>query len=214
MEASESTLTFQARARYYVMGDIANTTELWFVLHGYGQLAQYFIRKFHVLSDLGITVIAPEGLSKFYLQGNRGRVGATWMTTENRLMEIENYIAYLNEVFAEQTNNRCVKKTLLGFSQGAATATRWMLNGSASFDSLILWAGLFPTDIDFTKGSQLLNKMRVFEVFGTDDEFINAERIDEMHRLNALLNISPTVIEFDGKHDIHAPTLTKLVSLQ
>jgi hypothetical protein len=52
---------------------------VWFVCHGYGQLAAYFIRHFAFLTENApaTVVIAPEGLSRFHLSGNGGRVGAT-----------------------------------------------------------------------------------------------------------------------------------------
>jgi hypothetical protein len=38
---------FDFKARYYKLGEInKDTVQVWFVLHGYGQLAQYFLRKF------------------------------------------------------------------------------------------------------------------------------------------------------------------------
>ena len=36
--------------------------------------------------------MAPEGLSRFYLEGFSGKVGATWMTREDRLNDIDNYL--------------------------------------------------------------------------------------------------------------------------
>ena len=43
MEQQE--LQFGFKARYYRLGNLdATTKQLWFVLHGYGQLAQFFIR--------------------------------------------------------------------------------------------------------------------------------------------------------------------------
>jgi hypothetical protein len=83
-------LNFQLKARYHKLGEVnASTKQIWWVLHGYGQLSQFFIQKFEVLAKQNICVIAPEGLSKFYLSGNSGRVGASWMTRENRQMDIE-----------------------------------------------------------------------------------------------------------------------------
>src|SRR5690349_9000283 len=99
-------ISFEFRARYFKLGEISTQTkQVWFVLHGYGQLAQYFIKKFSILQDHNICVIAPEGLSHFYLENfqagsgrKNDRVGATWMTRENRMMDIENYVQYLNSV--------------------------------------------------------------------------------------------------------------------
>src|SRR5690242_15478023 len=97
---SSNTLSFPFSARYFKLGEInEHTTEVWFVLHGQGQLAEFFIQKFKMLEDQNICVIAPEGLSRYYLEGYTGRVGATWMTKENRLMDINNYIQYLNAVY-------------------------------------------------------------------------------------------------------------------
>ena len=103
----ESGISFQFKARYYTLGDLRpSTSKIWFVLHGYGQLSKFFISKFKILADTGVHVIAPEGLSKFYLEdittrANSGnnRVGATWMTRENRLTDIENYLTYLSNVY-------------------------------------------------------------------------------------------------------------------
>jgi hypothetical protein len=56
-------LTFEFKARYYTLGDLGPSTKsIWFVLHGYGHLAAYFIRKFDVLNDHNIFVIAPDSL--------------------------------------------------------------------------------------------------------------------------------------------------------
>lgn len=62
-------LTFQFKARYFTAGEVTQQTKhIWFVLHGYGQLADNFIRKFEVIQSPETVVIAPEGLSRFYLQ--------------------------------------------------------------------------------------------------------------------------------------------------
>jgi predicted esterase len=212
MEIETQSVGFQFNARYYKLGEIhSDTKEVWWVLHGYGQLAQYFIQKFKPLNEKGICVIAPEGLSRFYLQGNQGRVGATWMTQENRLMDIENYITYLNFIHKKEIGQRHFKTTLLGFSQGAATLMRWAMNNQVQFDRLILWAGLFPPDIDFTKGAELLKGKEVIEVLGKQDEFITADRIQEMMKLNMQLNINPVILEFDGKHELKEEVLLKIV---
>ena len=37
-------------AKYFTLGELNENTEtVWFVIHGYGQLAEYFIKKFKVL---------------------------------------------------------------------------------------------------------------------------------------------------------------------
>src|ERR1051325_10016453 len=46
-------------------------------------------------------LVAPEGLSRFYLseRATERRVGASWMTREDRLAEIADYLGYLDAVY-------------------------------------------------------------------------------------------------------------------
>jgi len=212
-------LEFSFKARYAQLGEITSDTEhVWFVIHGYGQLAHYFIREFNVLQNRNTCIIAPEGLSRFYLNelqegGSRAtdRVGATWMTKENRQMDIDNYLAYLDALYHKETGMAKVKSiTLLGFSQGAATVSRWALNGTIRFDRLILWAGVFPPDMNFDEGKNMLQSKEVIQVYGSKDPFINPERLAELETINKRLGIHPTIISFDGKHEIDEATLSKL----
>jgi predicted esterase len=213
----EQTLHFNFEARYCKSGEIENARQVWFVLHGYGQLSKYFIRKFSLLEKKDTCVIAPEGLSHFYLEdipthvaGGSNRVGATWMTRENREADIRNYIAYLNSIYEKEVGNIKIKTTLLGFSQGAATATRWALDGKIHFDRLILWAGIFPPDMDFQKGHEILKDKEVIEVLGKQDPFITKEKLAEFKKLSESLGIQPRLIEFEGAHDIYSETLESL----
>jgi predicted esterase len=130
-------------------------------------------------------------------------VGATWMTKENRLMDIENYITCLDSIHQKEIGNRNIKTTLFGFSQGAATVVRWAMNGKVNFERLILWAGLFPPDMDFEKGAGLLKNKKIIEVLGKQDQFITKDRIKEMMQLNQKLKIDPSIIEFEGEHEIN-----------
>jgi predicted esterase len=211
-------IEFQFKARYYKSGEItAGTKAVWFVLHGYGQLAQYFVRKFNILTENNICVIAPEGLSRFYLQtidtaGSRAgdRVGATWMTKENRLMDIENYIAYLTSVYHKEIPSE-IPVTIFGFSQGSATASRWALSDKIKFDNLVLWAGIFPPDMDFDSGKEILKDKKIFHVYGKTDPFLSDTRFHEMKALSEKLGANIHEITFDGGHDIDSPTLLKLI---
>lgn len=213
----ESTIDFTYSARYYRSGDIqASTREVWIVLHGYGQLAQYFIRKFKSLADLGIVVIAPEGLSRFYLEkledGNRknNRVGATWMTRENRLMDIQNYVNYLDSVYAREIGSRKLNVTVVGFSQGSATAVRWLLNNRSPFSRLILWSGLLPPDMDMETGNNVFQGKDLVLVYGSQDPFLEDQRLEEMKKVSAGLNTKINTLTFEGGHDIDADTVAKL----
>lgn len=215
---SEHIIDFSFRGRYFKLGEIGPTTKhIWFVLHGYGQLAEYFIRKFNTIAKQSdICVIAPEGLSRFYLEAQQhgvrknNRVGASWMTRENRLTDIENYLRYLNAVYHNVVGNTQASVTILGFSQGSATATRWALDGQVNFSRLILWAGLFPPDMDIQKGIELLHDKKVHLVYGKNDPFLTDERFAEMKMLTEKLRVPINIQSFEGGHEIDEPTLFSL----
>jgi predicted esterase len=216
----ELQVSFNFQARYFKLGEINHDTRaVWFVLHGYGQLARYFLTKFKPLTDHGVCIIAPEGLSRFYQedvntrnQTGNNRVGATWMTRENRLMDIDNYLVYLNTVYASELHAYpAIPVTILGFSQGAATASRWAVQNSIPYQSLILWSGIFPDDMDFEKSKEVLKTKNVSQVYGSKDPFLSDARMGEMKGLAEKLGVHSTPIVFEGGHEIHEQTLVSLV---
>jgi predicted esterase len=214
----EASVDFQFKARYHKLGTIdSRTRQVWIVLHGYGQLARFFLKKFEPLAQQNVCVIAPEGLSRFYLselteQGRRdNKVGATWMTQENRLMDIDNYLAYLDAVYRKELFSLPnIPVTLLGFSQGCATVCRWATHG-INFEKLILWAGIFPPDMDFKVGHDKLAAKKTYLVVGDQDPYLTPERMAEFDGLAQKLGIVPEKILFSGKHEMHEQTLLQLV---
>ncbi len=220
---NERHLNFTFLARYFKLGEITpDTSEVWFVLHGYGQLARYFLNKFSLLEQKNICVIAPEGLSRFYLEnvevrnaGGSNRVGATWMTRENREMDIENYLAYLQSVYHGELKNITtpLKITILGFSQGAATATRWVLSNAIPFDRFVIWAGMFPNDMDFEAGRKIFQPRQVITVYGNQDPYLTAARKQEMDELTEKLGLHPQRITFEGMHEINEAALDQISRL-
>ncbi len=198
-------------ATYHILGNPKTAKTIWFVLHGYGMLAKFFIKKFETLLNQDTCIIAPEGLSKFYTQGFYGRVGATWMTKEDREIEIQDYINYLNQLhqfICSENSSSDLKINLLGFSQGGATVSRWAANGKVKFNNLILWASVFPEDMNFEK----VNTDNTFLLYGNKDEFATHEKVNEQKGLlKNKTNFS--IIEFEGSHDIPKDVLIKYTHL-
>ena len=90
-------LTISRNVRYATLGEVGDELrQVWFVCHGYGQLAHRFLRSFSALDDGSRLVVAPEGLSRYYVDHAERKVGASWMTTEDRLTDIADYVAYLD----------------------------------------------------------------------------------------------------------------------
>ena len=211
----EHHLTVARTARYQQLGNPSGRTRrVWFVCHGYGQLAAYFVRHFAFLTENrdDTVVIAPEGLSRFYLQGNGGRVGASWMTRDDRLAEIDDHIDFLNQLAALVLAN-CpadVAVTVLGFSQGTATVSRWLTRASFCPAHLILWAGSFPNDIAPETVRKLLAPLRLSLVIGSNDEYISLSQATEQQQQLGQLGASPRLISFEGRHELNRAILAEL----
>lgn len=207
------TLQVQRTARYFTLNAITPSTKrIWVVFHGYGQLGGYFIRHFRHLDPQENAIIAMEGLSRFYVDGLSGRVGASWMTSEDREDEIADQSAYINAVLREVgiEPEKEHRLTVLGFSQGTATAVRWMAANDISADRLVLWAGQLPHDVPPEKLQSMLKDTKVDFCIGTEDEFITKAQVDE--RLAQLHQLLPQlkVHWFEGKHVMDSDTLLKV----
>lgn len=209
----EKAIAFTYEARYYQLGEITeNTTDIWLACHGYGQLAKYFLRRLEPLNQRGHVVLIPEGLHRFYLQGTGGRAGASWMTREDRLRDIENYLAYLNGLYKKEIAS-CATQCrihLLGFSQGASTISRFAMQEEVSFDSLVLWAGVFPPDVDIDFARIKLRDKRVEVAYGDKDPYLTEENIAVLQKALYAVGVSPGEWPFEGEHDIDGSTLTSI----
>ena len=211
----EHHLTVARTARYQQLGELSSRTRrVWFVCHGYGQLAAYFIRHFAFITEADPTtvIIAPEGLSRFYLSGNDGRVGASWMTRDDRLHEIQDHINFLNQLTATILP-QCppdVHITVLGFSQGTATVGRWLAQAAFCPAHLILWAGGFPDDLAPSAAHKLLQGLPLSIVIGSDDEYISAAQAAQQHRQLNQLGAEAQLLTFSGRHEMNRAILEKL----
>lgn len=195
------------------------TRELWIVCHGFGQLAREFLETFAPIAAPYRVIVAPEALSRFYRsQGTVHTpdtpVGATWMTSEDRESDIADYVAYLDTLFLEfrpriSLNARI---TALGFSQGAATVSRWVAKSSPPVNKMILWGGLLPPEYGVRDQLGGLRGQPIHMVCGTRDRYFTPELIkSEFQRLEKL-GFSAFLTEFEGGHVIDEQTLLKLAN--
>ncbi len=202
----EHKLIAQKTFRYQQIGELDKATHLLIVLHGYGQLAEFFIRKFKDVQE-NYLVVAPEGMHRFYLNGTSGRVGASWMTKEDRESDITDNLNWLNQLLNELKEKKKFEKIiLLGFSQGGATAARWYYSYKYEFNHLILWASVFPPDLEKPENS---NDSENYFVIGTEDEFYNAEA--QKNEVEFYRKIGFQTIQFSGRHDIEIGPLNRIL---
>ena len=200
----ENTISIPKTCRYVTYGNITTAKTIWFTLHGYGQLAKYFIKNFTSLYPDENFVVAPEGFHRFYLDGMKGRVGASWMTSEDRLTDISDYVNYLDLLYQDLSKQAIEghKLIVLGFSQGVATASRWMALGNTIPDCALFWAGSFPPDLQPTDSKRWFNDIPTFCVVGNEDEYISEEHIEKAKEHFRSLGINPEWLRYKGGHKI------------
>ncbi len=225
MVATQHHISVTRTARYFTLGEASpKTTEVWFACHGYGQLAEYFIRHFAGLANENRLIVAPEGLSRFYVK-EWTRVGATWMTREDRVSEIQDYVAYLDLLYSQVFESLSrqgvprdsVKIVFFAFSQGVTTMCRWLTLGqqirTSPDDRLILWAGGAPMEMDWEHHKTLFQGLKPLFVYGNNDEFITGEAIQKQRDLWAQHQIECRFVEFDGEHKIEQDVLKRIVEM-
>lgn len=188
-------------ARYYVLGNLETANEVWIACHGYGHSAKRFAKNFKSLVDNNTAVIVPEALHRFYNQGVWGDVGASWMTKEDRENDVSDYVEYLNKL------NKTLLKPhqtvqVLGFSQGAATACRWVADGQTQPKNLVLWAGLIPPDIHLSANISNLNKSNLIWAHSPTDQYRTSEMWKNQYDLLKKSGLNYTEFEYEGGHKI------------
>lgn len=218
---AEHRIEVRRTARYYTLGTAnEETRDLWIACHGYGQLALPFMTSLAKIAASHRLVVAPEALSRFYVDRTSmtndppPRVGASWMTREDRDVEIADQVGYLESLLVElHAQLRAhVRPRLLGFSQGVATVSRWVSRGTVRPSELILWAGSFPPEIDAAEFRRRMQGAPVKMVFGTRDQLVPlATGEAQLARLTGA-GVDARLITFEGGHRLDDATLLSLAA--
>jgi predicted esterase len=207
-------------ARYFTLGDPGpGIRDLWIVLHGYGQLARDFLIGFEPIAAADRLIAAPEALSRFYTgspdaRSPGARVGASWMTREDRLAEIEDQVAYLDGLTDHLRRQvpHDVRVRALGFSQSTSAACRWAALGATHPDELVLWAGEIPADLPDADLGERLRRLRVHLVAGNRDKLVpDAVVLHQQERLRKA-GIDPRVHRFEGGHRLDRGVLESIAA--
>lgn len=200
-------------AHFYSLGQPGpHSSECWVVLHGYGQLAKYFLRRFDAVADEHTCVAAPEALSRFYTDQEGTRVGASWMTKEQRLADIEDNMAYLDDLYdlLKKDLPADCRFILLGFSQGCATLMRWVLRRQPPLAGLVLYAGSIPDDLPYAAHHNYLNSFPIHAVYGDADEYLNGERLAAWRGMLDGMHWQLRYHVFEGAHVVSRDVLAQL----
>ena len=214
----------QRTARYVQLGAApASASRIWFALHGYGMLAERFVQPFQGVIPDDTCIVAPEALSRFYLElpradgGHMQRVGATWLTRESRETEIDDAHRWLDlvhdEVVAESTTAqaRAPLVGVLGFSQGVATAMRWIARGRVAPEQFVAWAGGVAQDVDRAAFSQKMQDAEMVLVTGTQDPYVTVQTKAAVLEAVTALSVRHRALEFEGAHQLDVSLLQSLL---
>ena len=188
---------------------------VWIVLHGYGMLSEYFVKKFECIINETTLVIAPEATNRFYLGNNYNRVGASWMTKLDREQEISDNILFLDKLFSiikKEIGHDNFKLNTLGFSQGGPALVRWLMSNKLNTNSLILWGSDIPKDSLVTENKSRWNSMNLKIVIGKNDEYINEEKKQEFVGVVKSYGLKYELIEYEGSHKIIEEELKKIAN--
>jgi acetyl esterase/lipase len=212
MEPESHHLTVSRTARYLTLGRSDQPVEdVWFLFHGYGQLASEFLGYARALARTGCLLVVPEALSRFY-QEDHQRVGASWMTREDRLAEIDDTLSYLDRlherIFTSLDRSR-TRLRVLGYSQGVATAARWVTRAGVDVAEFVAWGSPLPHDLD-EAALRRLGRMKLTLVGGTRDPFLTDQHLEAQSALLRSHGVPFEVRRFEGGHRLDDDTLEAL----
>ncbi|HET7790256.1 MAG TPA: hypothetical protein VFK78_05600 [Gemmatimonadales bacterium] len=214
---AEHRISVKKSARYFTLGQPGRAVrEVWVVLHGYAQLAERFLARFAALESPERLIVAPEALSRFYIEdGKHSKVGASWMTREDRLADIADYLAFLDqvqdEVRASLDGGRATLK-VLGYSQGAATACRWTAMGKATVARLVIWGGEVPPDLDLRAARARLTVADLTLVYGASDDYFTSKVVKATEARLREAEIPFRPVSYEGGHELDDGVLREIVS--
>jgi len=198
---NENHLITPRTARFYTLGKLSESTQnVWIVLHGYGQLAKDFLQLFESIDNDSNFLIAPEGLNRFYSRHRTQTVVSTWMTSEDRHNEIKDYITYLDNLYSHlNLHHSKARIIVLGFSQGVATASRWINATENRVDDFVIYAGEIAKEL-LTPFSEKIKSLPLIYVTGKSDPLITREEHLKVYEM--MKNLKAHILEFDGGHEV------------
>ncbi|CAN5360151.1 esterase [soil metagenome] len=210
MNPAEKQVSYQIKNSYSTLNNYTEKTKnVWMVFHGIGYLSRFFMKYFRELNPEENYIIAPQAQSKYYLSDKYTHVGASWLTKENIETEIKNTLAYLEEVYTAEALQNAPNLILLGYSQGVSVVTRWVARNEVECSRIILHSGGLPNELQ-PEDFEFLQNTRVSLIYGTQDEYLNEERMKiELDRAKKLFGDQMEIITFDGGHEVNVQAISK-----
>jgi predicted esterase len=211
MNSEDKEISYTTTNSYSTLNTLNdNTKNIWFVCHGMGYLSRYFLKYFENLNTSENYIIAPQAQSKYYIPPKFQFVGASWLTKENTVKETENVMRYFDTVFEAEAIPKDKNLIVLGYSQGVSVAMRYIAKRKLHCSQLILHSGGIPKELT-AEDFKFLNA-KVHLIYGTNDEYLNEDRIrEERNRAFELFGNTVNIIPFEGKHEVNVDFINRLV---
>jgi predicted esterase len=103
--------------------------------------------------------------------------------------------------------------SVLGFSQGTATACRWTALSAVRVSRLIIWGGEVPPDLDLGQPvvAERLRAARLTLVYGTSDEYFTPKVVAATEARLKAADVPYELRSYEGGHQIDERVLRDLV---
>jgi len=217
MNFNEKEISYQTTSEYATLNQLTDKTKhVWLVFHGMGYLSKYFIKYFKALNPEENYIIAPQAPSKYYIQPKM-HVGANWLTREKTQLGMQNIQSYLDAVLDNEQIPADKNLIVFGYSQGVSIATRFIVRHQLQCSQLVLHSGGIPKEL-IREDFEYLDKipacagMTVKLIYGTQDEYLNEERIAlEKEKATKLFANRLEIMPFEGKHIVNVDYINSLV---
>lgn len=171
-------------------------------LHGWGQRAPSFLRRFAALKESDVFVIAPQAPHQTYMDFETRKVGFSWLTAYDRSRAIPDLVQLLDAVqdSVEREYGLGGPRFYLGFSQGVSVAYRYALRGARRPAGVIACGGDLPPDVAGDMAARA--PFPVLLVHGDEDSIVPPSKCDAAQAALGEMAWPHEVYRFHGAHDI------------
>ncbi len=213
MNSTEKEVSYTTTNSYATLNTLTNKTKnVWFVCHGIGYLSRYFLKYFDELNADENYIIAPQAQSKYYLGSKYKHVGASWLTKENTIKEIDNAMHYFDAVLEAEKIPSTVNFIVLGYSQGVSVVARYVAKRKLRCNQLVLLSGGIPKELSNDDFKFLDGKTKISLIYGNQDEYLTKElMVSEEKRFYELFGDTAIITVFEGKHEVKKEIVSKIV---
>jgi predicted esterase len=179
--------------------------------HGYAQSADEMMEMLRgIPADASWTRVSIQALHRFY-RGRSQTTVASWMTRQDRDLQIGDNVAYVDEAVAVTAGAQPIERLVLcGFSQGVAMAFRAGLLGARKADAILALGGDVPPELLADTGIEF---PRVLLARGSRDEWYTAEIMRSDESALQARGVEVETVVFDGAHEWHADFASRAAAM-